>query len=95
MGQQPRILPACRCSLVQPVLRIVTGQRFPHFITDAHDPLILHSDGSERDILQCLGNYTPRVERLLSEDYNGAYNRYCRTHRVVLPASADLIYRIH
>ena len=65
--------------MVQPVLRTVTGQGVPHRISYPHDPIVLHSDGAQRSILECMGHHPKGMERLLKEDH---LRINCRHHRL-------------
>ena len=90
MGQQSAVLPAGRRTMVQSVLWTVARQGFPHLVAHADDIVILHPDGAERGILECLGHHSERVERLFAEDdYRAHYRYHCSNHQLV-PAAVYL-----
>ena len=65
MGQQPLLLPARRCIMVQPVLRSGARQGLPHRVAHSDDTVVLHTDGPQRDILQPVGHHPQGMERML------------------------------
>ena len=94
MGQQPAVLSLGRRTVVQPVLRTVTRQGLPHRVANIDDTGLLHTHGIERSVLKRMGHHTQGVEGLLTEDYHRAYHRYHSACHKLLPATADIIFRL-
>ncbi len=90
MGQQPAVLPPCRCFVVQSVLRTVARKGLPYKFAYADDTLFLHTYGSQRGILQCLGYNLEGVERLFAEDHRRAFGRHRGAHHIVVLAATGV-----
>lgn len=78
LSQQFALLCLGRCLVVQSVLRPESRKRFPHRFSRVDDVCLLHTHGTQCCLLQCLGHYPQRVERLLAEDHRRSCRGYCR-----------------
>ena len=91
LGQQRALQPACRSTLVQSVLRAGTRQGIPDQFTGPDDIRILHTNGTQRNILQCMGYHPQRMERLFTQDHHHTHHRSDRTDHIIIPSTADII----
>ena len=71
--------------MVQPVFRIESWKRLPHIISGIVSFLMVHTDGAQRDIQQCMGNYLKRMERMFTEDDCGIDYWYIRINSILIP----------
>ena len=90
MGEQSAVLPTGRCPVVFTVLRtlvrtvVLRGWRHDGYA------VVLHPDGTERGVLQRLGNNPQGVEGLFTEDYSSSRLWHRSTDYLQLPATTDL-----
>ena len=77
--------------MVQPVLRIGSGQRLPYRLARADYVLVLHTNGARRRFLQRLGHTTERVERLWATNDSRARRGHRDSGCFFVPASIVMI----
>ena len=52
---------------------------------------MVHTDGTQRDFQQCMGNYFKRMERMFTEDNCGIDYWHLRINRILFPPAISKI----